>query len=134
LYGQRNGYGKWKPGLHETVSVRATSGNTVWERHPAHKAAGHESGEVLISAQDVMSVALTPLVCQKLQEQALVEATPNQIELHKEKMHARQLAAVEAFKETCRQDYIKLTGGIDGFEAAFPRIREKKFLDRQSAA
>lgn len=133
LRGQRKGYSGWKPDLNTTVSVRAIPGENVWERHGAHEQAGHVGGEVLI-AQDILTVALTPLVCQKLEAKVLREATPNQIEMHQQKADAGRLAAAAAFKERCREEYQRLTGTDEGFEAAFPKIREKKFLDHASAA
>lgn len=134
LRGKRCGHGKWKPALAEIVTVRASGPNSgCWERHSAHKQAGHESGDVVIGVEPTV-VALTPLVCQKLEEKLLLEVTPNQIDAHKQKVVRRQQEAVAAFKERCRQDYIRVVGVEAGFEEAYPSIRAQRVIDARREA
>ncbi len=127
IRGQRRGYGKFKP-TSEVVTVFVSTGN-LWERHPAHEQAGHKRGEVMVGPGSVVTVALTPLIAERLEAKTLSLATPHQIERHEQQMKAQETAAVARFKERCREDYIRLCGSDEGFEAAFPSIRAQKVID-----
>lgn len=112
-------------------SYKRKSTNTgIFERNPAHALLGHEGGEIFVTNYTPLRVALTDAVFRRLVKGELRFATTEEVKAAEAERAEQSRRAEESIKEQARAQFIQTTGGNDGFDAAWPGMRQRLFGNR----